>query len=361
MKLAWLVLLAACSSTAPVPLRPSPFVPAEMWKIRSEDLTLTAGGRSVPGTLVAPVGDGPFPAVLLLAGSGPTDRDWNSPLLPATNGSAKLLAERLAQHGAVVLRFDKAGSGRNPGPPLATWTIDSYREEGLAALAALRARKDVRADRIFVAGHSEGGIHATRLVAASPDVAGVIYLASAVRSMVETMLTQLEQQLRNPLAGLSAEQVERELTSIRDTFARFFAGEAVDPAKASTIQPIQQLVAKLVLPATAGLSRAMLSFDNAVEAPKLAVPILIVNGAKDLQIDPQLDAARLDKALRAAKRDVTLVIAPDADHVLKHESRTVAELRADLTGVQARYNAADRTLDDRLVKAIIDWLIPRAR
>ncbi|MEJ7602511.1 MAG: alpha/beta hydrolase [Kofleriaceae bacterium] len=364
MRLACVVAVAACSSTpahAPAPARTSPLGAVARWQIRSEEIVLTVGGREVPGTITAPLGEGPFPAVLVLAGSGPTDRDWNSPLLPTKNGSARLLADRLAHHGAVVLRFDKAGSGKNPGPPPAQWTLDSYREEGLAALAALRARKDVRRDRIFVAGHSEGGIHATRLIAAAPDVAGVLYLASAVRSMADTLLNQLDQQLHNPLAGLAEDQIQRELASIRGALAAFFAGKAVDPTTASTIPAIQHLFAGLVAPATANLLRTLLAFDNSVEAPKLAVPSLVVNGGKDIQIDPALDAARLAQALRSANRDVTLVIVPDADHVLKHETRTVAELRADLGSVQQRYNADDRTLDDALVKAIVDWLVVHAR
>ncbi|MGZ3682075.1 MAG: alpha/beta hydrolase family protein, partial [Ktedonobacterales bacterium] len=63
------------------------------------------------GTLVRPLGPGPFPAVVLVAGSGPTDRDWNSPLLPGSNGSARLIAEALARVGVASLRYDKRASG----------------------------------------------------------------------------------------------------------------------------------------------------------------------------------------------------------------------------------------------------------
>jgi pimeloyl-ACP methyl ester carboxylesterase len=351
-----LVAVVACSSPKREPIRPSPFVDITLWQTRSEDVTF--GDRKIPGTIVVPVGDGPFPAILLLAGSGPTDRDWNSPLIPTKNGSGKLLAERLGQHGAIVLRFDKAGTGKNPGPPLDQLTIESYREEGLAALALLRSRKDVRADRIFVAGHSEGGIHATRLAQAAPDLSGVIYLSAAARSMADTIITQLENQFHNPLAGLSEADIARELGSIRRVLAEFFAGKQVDPTQASTIPQVQQLVAQLVNPATAKLSRVLLAFDNSVEAPKLALPMLVIGGGKDVQIDPQLDGARLEKALRAANREVTMHVAPDADHVLKHEPRPVAAIRADLTALASHYNAAGRTLDENLVKAVIDWLLP---
>ncbi|MEO7964277.1 MAG: alpha/beta hydrolase, partial [Gemmatimonadaceae bacterium] len=102
-------------------------------QIVSEEITFVAGGRTIPGTIVHPEA-GTGPAVLLLAGSGPTDRDWNSALMPGKNGSARLLAEALAARGITVLRFDKAFSGKNPNLPIADLTLDTYRDEATAAL-----------------------------------------------------------------------------------------------------------------------------------------------------------------------------------------------------------------------------------
>src|SRR5258708_9412680 len=73
----------------------------------SSEVTWQLGSTTVYGTLVRPSGLGPFPAAVLVAGSGPTDRDWNSPLLPGSNGSARLIAEALAQAGFASLRYDK--------------------------------------------------------------------------------------------------------------------------------------------------------------------------------------------------------------------------------------------------------------
>ncbi|MBA3458531.1 MAG: alpha/beta hydrolase [Deltaproteobacteria bacterium] len=366
----WLVVavLVACSSSSPRVDRPTASSgnavdAAAALATKSEAITLTVGARSVPGTVVSPAAPGRWPAVVLLAGSGPTDRDWNSKLIATKNGSGKLLAEALAAHGSVVLRFDKAGSGENPGPPIAEWTFDTYRDESVAALAALRARPDVRKDKVFVAGHSEGGIHATRLVAVSgTDVAGVIYLASASRSMADTMITQIEASMRNPVAGLSKELVDADIATLRATLNDFLAGKTVDPAKASVLPPVQQLVAGIVAPETAGLTRGLLGFDNAKEAPKsVTVPVLIVNGGKDIQVDTELDAKPLHAAFVAAKRDATLTIAPDADHVLKNEPKTVVQIRADLQTAQDGYNADGRVLDAALTAGIVTWLAARTR
>src|SRR5579872_5509462 len=75
------------------------------------EVTWQLGATSVYGTLVRPFGPGPFPAVVMVAGSGPTDRDWNSPFLPGSNGSARLIAEALAKAGIASLRYDKRASG----------------------------------------------------------------------------------------------------------------------------------------------------------------------------------------------------------------------------------------------------------
>ncbi|HLL22718.1 MAG TPA: alpha/beta fold hydrolase [Kofleriaceae bacterium] len=365
-----LVALFACSSPAQAPVAtPTVAAPAvntiaveAKYEVTSEEVTFTAGERTIPGTIAAPKSPGRWPAVLLLAGSGPTDRDWNSPLIATKNGSGKLLATALAQRGAVVLRFDKAGSGKNAGPLLATWTMDTYRDEATAGLALLRARADVRSDRVFVAGHSEGGIHATRLAAiAEPPVSGVVYLASASRTMAETILSQIEKQLHNPLAMLSAKAIDQEMAGLRQAFASFLAKKPVDPQKASRVPQLQQLVAQLINPDTAAVTRALLAFDNAVEAAKLAGPFYVSAGGKDMQVEPERDAKRLAEALRAAGKDVTYHLSRDADHVLKHQPDTVEQLRANAQAAADAYNAEGRVLDADFIAALATWLGTRSR
>jgi uncharacterized protein len=360
-----LLLLFACSSAPSAPQPPKPAAPAfavdATLEVASEEVSFTAHGHTIPGTLVHPIAQGPWPAVLILAGSGPTDRDWNNMLLPGTNGSATLLANELAKRGAVVLRFDKAGAGKNPAPT-ENWTLDTYREEGLAAIALLRARADVRGDRVFVAGHSEGGLHATRLApVVQPPLAGVIYLSSASRTMAETILGQLEAQLRNPAAMLSDKAVEQELDGIRRAFAEFSAGKTVDPTQASRIPTLQSFLANMMQPIQAAVMRGLLAFDNAAEAAKLAGPFYVAAGGKDVQVDPELDGKHLERSLRAAGKDVTFHVSPDADHVLKHDPRPMPQIRHELAKTQVDYNADGRTLDDDLVQSLVAWLAIRAR
>src|SRR6478609_1525929 len=126
----------------------------------SLDVSWELDGITMEGTVVRPEGDGPFPAVVLVAGSGPTDRDWCSPLLPGTNGSARLLAEAFAEAGIASLRYDKRASGphaaHNVPRMIGKLSMASHLDELVAAVAALASQSHVDASRIVGLGNSEG-------------------------------------------------------------------------------------------------------------------------------------------------------------------------------------------------------------
>src|SRR5262249_44073485 len=138
-----------------------------------------AGSWSLPGTLRIPEAAGGIACVVFFAGSGPTDRDWLSPLLPGTNGSGRQLAEGLAAKGIGSLRFDKVGSGKNM-EHLEVLSLEHYVEEAALAFDFLAARPECT--RVFLLGHSEGVFHATGAALArqsSPSFGGLVLLAGA--------------------------------------------------------------------------------------------------------------------------------------------------------------------------------------
>ncbi len=335
------ILLAACSRGD----KPREIV--------SQEVTIQMGARSFGGTLTRPKeGKGPG---ILIAGSGPTDRDWNSPGLPGKNGSGKLIAAQLARRGMVVLRYDKTTSGKNAPPPEpGAMTYDLFRDEARAALALLRTRPEVDAAHLFVAGHSEGGVQALRVAMEEKELAGVILLSTPGRRLADVMASQLESQLTEAATRrlMKPELVEREVASIRQAFADFTAGQDVDPAKASSIPAIRQVLVPIMSPQAAAIGRPWVSFDPAGAAATIDAPVLIVNGDKDVQVDAAVDAPLLEKARKAAGKPVQLVVLKDANHVYKQETRSLEEIRAALSTINSTYNADGLELAPGLIDTI---------
>jgi pimeloyl-ACP methyl ester carboxylesterase len=336
-----LALLALLASCGPRERKTVAVDPAAHLEITSESVAFPNGSNSVPGTVVAPVERGRYAGIVIIAGSGPTDRDWNSPLIASKNGSAKLLAEALARHGAVVLRYDKAAIGANKTPGAAV-TFDTYRDEARAGLALLRTRPDVDPRHVFVAGHSEGGEHALRVALAEGDhIAGVLLLSAGGRNMLDIIYGQLAVQIK----AVDPAHADDQLAKLRAELDDFAAGKP----------PGKTLSALGVSPGVAAMSRDVMTFDPLDAIAKVAVPVFIYNGLHDVQVDPERDAKVL-ASHRAPTQSTTLFLAPEADHVLKHEPKSLAELHDNAFATQARYNAADRDLDPATVSAIVDWL-----
>jgi hypothetical protein len=341
------IFASACGDATLPPSQPQAppklaFDPRAKLDIASEDVAFDNG--NVPGTIVRPTALGKYPGIILMAGSGPTDRNWNSPLIAGTNGSGKLLAESLASHGAVVLRFDKAKVGGNKEPVTAATTIDIYRDEGRAALALLRERHDVDAALLFVAGNSEGAYHTIRVAEAEGHaIAGILLLSGAGISLAQELVAQVDAQLEKAMPAMK----DATHTALQQAFADIIAGKPVDPAVVSKIPGIQMLLRSLTAPDAAGLARTLLAFDPITELPKVEVPVFVYAGEKDVQVDPDVNA----KALAAASSHSTLFLAPDANHILEHEARAKADIGTDI-----KYNEPDRVLDPASADAIAQWI-----
>ena len=146
-----------------------------------EQVSWQVDGIDVHATLTRPEGDGPFPAVLFISGSGPTDRDWNTPLLPGTNGSAALLALELTARGFITLRYDKRASGphvqENLPRMIGKISMQAHTDEAAGGVRLLAAREDVDPRWLYVLANSEGCIHALnyQVQAGSLPFAGIIH------------------------------------------------------------------------------------------------------------------------------------------------------------------------------------------
>jgi uncharacterized protein len=317
----------------------------------SRDVSWPLDGTVIDATVVMPVGQRPVAAVVMAAGSGPTDRDWNSPLLPGTNGSARLLANALAEAGIASLRFDKRASGPR-GPEnmrrlVGAVSMRSHRDEFAGAVHTLTEQQGVEADHIFAVTNSEGALHALNYQITSPAVslAGLVLIGPPGRAVGSVARAQLA-------AGTAELSNGDELMSIYDAaIDRFLAGEAVtvDPALP---EGARSLLLGLTSPLNQPFARELWTADAAQLLSIVEIPVLVVIGKKDVQVDWQVDGAELERAA-SSRSGVTFLYPENADHVLKYESRE----RSQLSGADAvHYNAAGRRLDPEALNAILAWI-----
>jgi uncharacterized protein len=318
----------------------------------SVEVSWPLGPTTVYGTLVMPEGAGPYPGVVLVAGSGPTDRDWNSPLLPGTNGSGRLLAEALARVGFASLRYDKRASGphgRETIPLLiGAITMQSHVDELAGAVRTLAEQQGVNRERIFGLGNSEGTLHVLNYQVDDPGIplAGLVLTGPPGRSVGAVARSQLAAQAKGVPNG-------EELLGLYDAaIARFLSGEPAAPDEALP-DGVRTLIASLENPYNLPFARELWTADGAAPLEKVRVLVLIIIGKKDLQVDWQADAAPLQR-VAAERTNVTFLFPDNANHVLKHESRPREELAQ--AEVVLKYNADDASLDAETVAAIVGWL-----
>lgn len=325
---------------------------------RSEELSWPlgegSGATTMDATLTVPEGDGPFPAVVFVAGSGPTDRNWTSPLLPGSNGSAALLADELTRAGYATLRFDKRVTGphaqENIAALIGAISFQSHLDEVAAAVATLADQPEVDDSRIFALANSEGTLHAMNYQPGDPAIplAGLVLAAPPGRPLTEVLRQQMAE---NVLAGEA--NLDDLLAKWDEAISAFLAGEqaTLDP---SLPPAAQQTFAGLVAPANQPFSAELLAAVPADLLSATDVPVLVVIGKKDVQVDWEADGGALEPA---AGDGVTFIYPDDANHVMKNEPKPAA----DLTAQDAlAYNAADRVLDPQALSAILDWLNQRA-
>lgn len=261
-------------------------------QVREQALDLVTPGGTIAGTLASPPGPAKVPVVLIIAGSGPTDRDGNSAMLPGHNDSLKMLAAALAEAGFASLRYDKRGiaASRAAAPDESALRFDTYVDDAAAWIGKLKA--DARFTAVTVLGHSEGALIGM-LAARRGGAAGYISVAGIAQGAGAVLRRQMAGKLPPDLAAAN----ERILQALE----RGETAAEVPPALASLYRPSVQ-------PYMVSWMRYVPSREIAA----LRMPVLIVQGTTDIQVD-----VGQAEALKAAKPDATLAIVPGMNHVLK--------------------------------------------
>jgi pimeloyl-ACP methyl ester carboxylesterase len=284
-----LVLVAASLMSAQPAIPPAD-------SVTSQPITLETGTGDLAGTLALPAGARPHPVVLIIAGSGPTDRDGNSPV-PVAAGktlhpdSYMLLATALANEGIASVRYDKRGIAASAaamgGMKESDYRFDNGIADAVAWIAMLRA--DPRFSAIVIVGHSEGSLIGM-IAAQRARVDGFVSLDGAGRPAADVIRQQLVER-GVPLAMFGP---------VLDSLS---AGRMVDSVPAG--------LAALFRPSVQPYLMSWFRYDPAAELKKLPYPTLVIQGSHDVQVSAQ-DAARLAAAPRAK-----LLTVDGMTHVLK--------------------------------------------
>ncbi|RSK45035.1 alpha/beta hydrolase family protein [Hymenobacter rigui] len=341
---------SASAEASAAPRRPQ--VPVAPFPYRSQDLTFSnsKAGIQLAGTLTLPAGKGPFPAVVLVSGSGPEDRNetvfGHQPFL--------VLADYLTRQGFAVLRYDDRGTAQSGGTFAGALTAD-FTADAQAALAYLRTRPDIRHKQVGLIGHSEGGLIAWQAAAqpAGPDF--VVSLAGPGVSGDAVLLRQQADLARAAGADSAAIGQNRRLHQA------LFAGLRRQPATlsadaltgklASVVQQqipgiSAEVAQKQVKPLTSPWMRSFLLTDPATYLSKVKCPVLALNGSHDLQVAADQNLPAIEQGLRAAHNThATVQTLPNLNHLFQTDSAGTSQ-----------YATIEETFAPSALQVIGNWL-----
>lgn len=287
-------------------------------------IELETGSGTLYGSLMLPKSTRPVPVVLILAGSGPTDRDGNN-TQGGRNDSLKKLARHLAQNNIASVRFDKRGIAQSvaAGPDERTLSLDQYVTDAVAWGQKLKS--DTRFGDVYVLGHSEGALIAS-LTAPQIDAAGVISIAGTGRP-VGTVLREQLQRNRLPPALLQRSY------------------ELIDGLEAGRTDPDVPNDLKVIFrPSVQPYLISLLRRDPAAAFAALKMPALIIQGTHDIQVD--VDDAR---RLKAAKPDAELTLIDGMNHVMRI-------VPMDMKRQVQSYNDPNQRLSSELNERIVRFI-----
>jgi hypothetical protein len=297
-------------------LNPKPLLPNEV--------SIEVDGCRLVGTLKVPKSDKPVELVLIIAGSGPTDRDGNTPMLAGKNNSLKMISELLESNGIASLRFDKRGIGASDKVNESELTFDNYVNDAVEWIKFLR--NDNRFSKIIIIGHSEGSLIGM-IAANKTTIDKYISLCGAGEPIYNTILTQLKN-------NKTSQEIMNNCVEIIDSLKAGYMVKNIDPSLNMLFRPsVQPYII------------SWFKYDPCKEISKLTIPILVVGGTTDLQVDVN-DAKLLSKAEPNAK----LYIIENMNHILKDVPTT------DRMENFKSYSNPDLPLSPLLSKALVEFI-----
>lgn len=307
-----------------------------------------AANVRLAGTLTVPQGKGPFPAVVLVHGSGSIDRDGSV----FGHKTLLVLADHLSRQGIAVLRYDKRGIGKSTGK-LKEATTRDLAADAEAALRFLRSRPEVDGQRIGVIGHSEGGLVAPLLASRDPGIGFVVMLAGpgvgGARLLVE------QHALLARARGVPEAAIEKDRVLNRALFAAMAEEPTLDAARQKAGLILAEAERKGELPAGLGAAalerfgtpwfRELLAYEPAPVLRAVRQPILVLNGERDLQVPAALSLPPIRAALAGNRRAVVQEL-PGLNHLFQTAQ----------TGSIEEYGRIEETFAPAALDTIAGWI-----
>lgn len=346
-----LVLVRGAAMAAPArpqePKRPFPY--------REEEVSFASvPGVRIAGTLSLPQGRGPFPAAVLITGSGQQDRDesvlGHKPFL--------VLSDYLTRRGIAVLRLDDRGVGGSTGDFAASTSAD-FANDVEAAVRFLAARRDVARNKVGLIGHSEGGVIAPMVATRSRGVAYVVMLAGT--GIPGDSLLRLQGTAVLRASGAPEEMVRRQAEAQGRIFAAVRGGgdsaavarrvrAALTPEERAAGASSPDSIPAQMRPLLSPWFRYFVAYDPRPALRRLTVPTLALNGSLDVQVPAKENLAAIDSALRAAgNRDYRVMELPGLNHLFQPAR----------TGAPAEYATIEETISPAALEAVASWIVQR--
>ena len=333
------------------PIGPLPYISQEVV------FDSTDPGVSPVGTLSYPASGGPFPAVVLVAGTGPHTRDAGMSL----HKTLLVLADYLTRQGFAVLRYDKRGVGLTGGALHPGSTTDQYAADALAAVRYLRLQPHIRPDRVGIVGHSEGGIIAAMAAAQAPEVVSFIVMLAGpglpgieIKSLQDAAARRADG-MPESLVLLNLRQ-ERELFEIaasdadhRDALAAMATATEKLPSdvKDKLDIPVDGIPVEAYEELLSPWFRRFLALDPRAYLRHVKCPVLALVGEKDLQVPPAENLAEIAGTLeRSGNKHVTVRSLPGINH----------NLQSARTGKASEYFLIEETISPSVLDLTSTWM-----
>jgi pimeloyl-ACP methyl ester carboxylesterase len=343
-----------------------PQEPKEPYPYQVEEVALESGNDvRLAGTFTHPSGQGPFPAAVLISGSGPQDRDeglmGHRPFL--------VLADHLTRHGIAVLRYDDRGVGKSTGN-YGEAAMDEFVADSLAAVKWLQNRPEVDKKRIGLVGHSEGSVIATIAATKAPSEIKFLVFLAGVGVPMEQLLARQAADIGRAM-GMTDELLARNVQHQRKLFEMILKqdidqahlhnelkklveqqlGELTDEQRKAMGISDEFIQSQLAMMESKWFRR-LLQYDPAPLLRQVRCPVLAINGDKDLQVAADENLAGMRRALEAGgHRNFEVLALPGLNHLFQ---------TAD-TGLPSEYGQIEETFSPSALEIVSRWILANSK